>query len=272
MELGQRLRQARLDAGLTQRQVCGDLITRNMLSQIENGTAQPSMDTLCYLAEKLGKPVGYFLDEQTAPPNQLLIEQARAAFTEEDYDLVLEYLNKFQQDDPVFGWELNLLEAQSCIALAAKALQENRIPYAAQLLERAGHAGMQTPYFNEAIKRQRLLMLCQVSKDTVTLPNDDEALLIRAKISLDEGNLLRTQQYLDAVEDRSLPEWNFLQGTVHVSRSNYREAVPCLRAAEEYHVRECATMLEQCCRELEDFKGAYFYACKLRSLESPVTV
>ena len=109
MELGQRLRQARLDAGLTQRQVCGDLITRNMLSQIENGTAQPSMDTLCYLAEKLGKPVGYFLDEQTAPPNQLLIEQARAAFTEEDYDLVLEYLNKFQQDT------LRQTAAESCL-------------------------------------------------------------------------------------------------------------------------------------------------------------
>lgn len=271
MELGQRLRQARLDAGLTQRQVCGDLITRNMLSQIENGTAQPSMDTLCYLAEQLGKPVGYFLDEQTVPENQLLIEQARAAFTEEDYDLVLECLNKFPQEDPVFGWELNLLEAQSCIALASKAIQENQFPYAAQLLERAGQAGMQTPYYNEATKRQRLLMLCQVSKGNITLPNDDEALLIRAKISLDEGNLLRTQQYLDAVEDRSLPEWNFLQGSVHAARNNFREAIPCLKAAEEYRPRESATTLELCYRELEDFKGAYFYACKLRSLDAHTT-
>ena len=54
MELGQRLRQARQAAGLSQRQLCGDTITRNMLSQIENGTARPSMQTLEILAERLG--------------------------------------------------------------------------------------------------------------------------------------------------------------------------------------------------------------------------
>lgn len=270
MELGQRLRQARLDAGLTQRQVCGDLITRNMLSQIENGTAHPSMDTLCYLAEQLGKPASYFLDEQTSSPNQSIMEQARTAFAEKDYKQVLEYLAQYQDDDPVFNWELHLLEAQSCIALAAQAIQENRFPYATQLLERAGQAGTQTPYYNEATKRQRLLLLCRVSKGSVSLPPDDEALLIRAKISLDEGNLLRTQQYLDAIEDRSMPDWNYFQGRVHVARGNFAEALPCLKVVEEYYPKECATMLEQCCRELEDYKGAYFYACKLRSLESTV--
>ena len=39
MELGEKLRQARLAAGLSQRQLCGDVITRNMLSQIESGAA-----------------------------------------------------------------------------------------------------------------------------------------------------------------------------------------------------------------------------------------
>ena len=39
MDLGQKLRQARKDAGLSQRQLCGDVITRNMLSQIESGKA-----------------------------------------------------------------------------------------------------------------------------------------------------------------------------------------------------------------------------------------
>ena len=62
MELGQRIRRARLDAGLSQRQLCGEYITRNMLSLIENGSAKPSMDTLRYLSEKLHKPVSYFLE------------------------------------------------------------------------------------------------------------------------------------------------------------------------------------------------------------------
>ena len=46
MELGEKIRQARLDAGMSQRQLCGDEITRNMLSLIENGSAKPSMKTL----------------------------------------------------------------------------------------------------------------------------------------------------------------------------------------------------------------------------------
>lgn len=43
MELGEKLRLARLEAGLSQRALCGDEITRNMLSRIENGAARPSM-------------------------------------------------------------------------------------------------------------------------------------------------------------------------------------------------------------------------------------
>ena len=43
MELGEKLRLTRLEAGLSQRALCGDEITRNMLSRIENGAARPSM-------------------------------------------------------------------------------------------------------------------------------------------------------------------------------------------------------------------------------------
>lgn len=43
MTLGQKLRQTRLSKGLSQSQVAGDCVTRNMLSQIENDQASPSM-------------------------------------------------------------------------------------------------------------------------------------------------------------------------------------------------------------------------------------
>ena len=52
MELGEKIKQARLEAGLSQRQLCGDTVTRNMLSQIENGSARPSMDTLRFFAAR----------------------------------------------------------------------------------------------------------------------------------------------------------------------------------------------------------------------------
>ena len=51
MTLGQKLRQTRLARGMTQSQVVGDRITRNMLSQIENDLASPSVGTLNKLNE-----------------------------------------------------------------------------------------------------------------------------------------------------------------------------------------------------------------------------
>ncbi len=76
MELGEKIRRARLEAGLSQRQLCGEEITRNMLSLIENGAAKPSMKTLAYLAEQLDKPLSFFLDE-AAPENDRILESAR---------------------------------------------------------------------------------------------------------------------------------------------------------------------------------------------------
>ncbi len=56
-ERGKRIKEARLAKKLTQSEVVGDFITRNMLSQIESGTATPSVKTLEYLAEVLDLPV-----------------------------------------------------------------------------------------------------------------------------------------------------------------------------------------------------------------------
>ena len=72
MELGEKLRQARMEAGLSQRQLCGEEITRNMLSLIENGAAKPSMKTLQYLAARLEKSVSYFLEETAVLSHQSL--------------------------------------------------------------------------------------------------------------------------------------------------------------------------------------------------------
>ncbi len=52
-EIGRIIKEARLAKKMTQSQVVGDFITRNMLSQIESGTAVPSIKTLEYLSRKL---------------------------------------------------------------------------------------------------------------------------------------------------------------------------------------------------------------------------
>ena len=98
MELGEKIRRARQQKGMTQRQLAGEQITRNMLSQIEHGTARPSMATLQYLAARLGKPVGYFLEEETAPNVQGILN-ARQAWKNQDAKAVLDALAECGEED-----------------------------------------------------------------------------------------------------------------------------------------------------------------------------
>ena len=167
MDLSARLKQARLDAGLSQKALCGDRITRNMLSQIENGSARPSMDTLRYLAQQLGKPLSYFLEEEAVTsPNQALMEKVRTA-TPSD---ALVLLGSYKAPDPTFDPERWLVEALVCMALAEEAIAQGKSGYAKIHFEKAWDLD---PAF-------------------------------------------------------------------------------------------CCARLEDCCRETEDFAGAYFYACKMR--------
>ena len=55
--LGRRIKEARLAKKMTQSEVVGNFITRNMLSQIESGSASPSIKTLEYLSQVLEIPV-----------------------------------------------------------------------------------------------------------------------------------------------------------------------------------------------------------------------
>jgi transcriptional regulator with XRE-family HTH domain len=66
-ELGRRLKAARLAKKMTQSDVVGTFITRNMLSQIESGSATPSMKTLEYLAGVLEIPMDKLLAEGDIP-------------------------------------------------------------------------------------------------------------------------------------------------------------------------------------------------------------
>ena len=130
MDLGQRIKQARLDAGLSQRQLCGDRLTRNMLSLIENGSARPSMDTLQYLARQLGKPISFFLEEQTiTSPNQAAMAEARNCWQQGNAAGVLSVLATYRTEDATFDQEYGLLSYLACLDLAQQAIRQERLPF-----------------------------------------------------------------------------------------------------------------------------------------------
>ena len=65
MSIGDKIKNIRCAKMMTQQELAGEFITRNMLSRIENGFALPSIPTLVYLAEKLGVPAGYLLADES---------------------------------------------------------------------------------------------------------------------------------------------------------------------------------------------------------------
>lgn len=267
MELGQRIKAARLEAGLSQRQLCGDTITRNMLSLIESGRARPSMDTLCYFAGRLGKPVGYFLEEQAVlSPNQQVMAQARNAFGEGAYRLVLQTLEEYREGDETFDGERWLLAALAAVKLAEQAVTEGKKAYALSLLETAEQAGNRTPYYTEALERQRLLLSFRADARLAEslaerLPSLEEELLLRGQAALEKGDFVRCGEILDAGDCRG-SRWYLLRGQAAFAAGDFAGAAGFLHQAEGAFPGECYPLLEGCYRELEDYKMAYGYACR----------
>ncbi len=270
MELGERLRQARLEKGLSQRQLCGDEITRNMLSQIENGSAKPSMDTLRYLAGQLGKSVGYFLEEETASPNQSVMEAARTAWKDRDCQQVLSVLQDYTPADSAYDDEKGLLEILALLKQAEDALAEGRIALAEAGLVKVTERKETTLYYTQGLEKRRLELLFQINPEQAKslvrgLPDFTDELLLRAGAALSEGNILSAGRILDAALPTDNPAWHLLRGKVYMQAEAYSSAIAHFQKAQQG--KEVLALLERCHRELEDYKMAYHYACKLREAE-----
>jgi tetratricopeptide (TPR) repeat protein len=59
LRLGERLRQLRSAAGLTQSDLAGDRFSKEYVSQIERGKTRPTRETVAWLATRLGVDVGF---------------------------------------------------------------------------------------------------------------------------------------------------------------------------------------------------------------------
>lgn len=105
--LGERVRRARTEAGLSQAQLGAPHFTRAYISAIELGKVRPAMKSLEFIAGRLGKPVSYFVED----------EEGERRRKERDLDIA------------------------SAAALVTRATAAKAIPRLAELLERGGTAG-----------------------------------------------------------------------------------------------------------------------------------
>lgn len=63
--LGERVRAARKELGLSQAQLAGDELTKGFISQLESGLVRPSIRSLQLIAGRLGKSLDYFIGDES---------------------------------------------------------------------------------------------------------------------------------------------------------------------------------------------------------------
>lgn len=126
LSLGKKIKNLRLKKGMTQAELAGETITRNMLSQIENEAAQPSVGTILELAEKLETPAEYFFSEINDPEpfyKLLFIEKIRKAYASGDYRKCIHRLDRLGASDD----ETEYLYAKSYFGQARAFYREGRL-------------------------------------------------------------------------------------------------------------------------------------------------
>lgn len=266
MELGEKLRQARLKAGLSQRQLCGGEITRNMLSQIEHGASTPSVSTLCFLARRLGLPVSYFLEEDSlVSSNGSCMAGAWAAFEAGDASGALVQLEQYQGPDAAFDREYTILKALALLSLAETEIQAGRKVHGRKLLNQARELEKSLSWLPE-ISQRRMRLEFRLGG---TMPEDalgclDETLLMHASAALETGSFARAAAFLDACQDREGPNWCLLRARIFLAQQEYAAAAKLLQTVEQTNPETAVPLLEQCFSALGDYRLAYHYACKQR--------
>ena len=237
MTMGQRILAARLAAGLSQRELAGEEITRNMLSSLEHDAANPSVATLRYLAARLGRPVSYFLGEDEA-------SEAVAAFESGQWRRSRELMTA-----PERKW----LEPLALLREAEQAIAEDRMPYAVRLLEQL--EGSVSPLYGPELRRKAAILRGRCGSFT-DIPEDD-ALLLKAEHALADGRPEDAVRYLLARDDRG-QQWHRLMAESLFHSGDYAGArdhyLQCPQTSDIF------SRLEICCRELGDYRMAYHYA------------
>ena len=281
MNIGKRIRQLRLSKLMTQADLAGDQITRNMLCNIERGTALPSLPTAMYLAGRLGVPVGLLLAEDGGEfPYRKMIEMPniRRAFAAGDFTGCLSLLHSSfpeERDD-----ELSLLCAEAEFGAAKCAFEEGRFRRAAAAFDRGVTAAEQTVYDTDSLRARTAVYFRYLSGTSPTLSSDilPESEVAGARAFGDEfceyymaldalengrdgevaAYLARQEKSLYATRIRALilmkkEEYVQAQETLETLLSNPELSVGAL-------LYEIFGDLDLCCRKNDDYKRAYEFA------------
>jgi transcriptional regulator with XRE-family HTH domain len=284
MNIGERIRELRISKLMTQADLAGDHITRNMLSCIENGSANPSLSTIIYIAGRLGVPAGFLLAEQgdeMAYRKMSNLSNIKKAYTTGDVQSCRSLcLSGCPEPDD----EISLLLANCDTEIAVEEFWSGRLRSSCRFFDEALGYAERTIYATDAIEAEIRVYFRFMERISHTLYSDllDEEKVLRVK----SNSII--SQYLDALDaldngDTSAAEALIaqlaesgknsffeahLQSKLLIIQKNYKQAQKALQqllqdSGTPLNKIELYTVLgdlEICCREDEDYKNAYRFA------------
>ena len=274
MLLGEKIKLARQAKKITQTQLAGDKITRNMISRIESGTANPSLDTIRYLAAQLSLPVSYLLSEDD---DFLFYEKKEkisviySAYRSKDYAYCIEKIDSLSELDD----ELAYLLANALLERGKQNLVRGALHSAAKDLARA-EGCLKLTVFNTAHISAVLKMYSSIASNIqAPLLEFNESEYVEGLYSTFDYDIYRylMQDYEYEFKSESLR--SYAQAKKLIRERRYSDAVPRLLQASEkiassgynaFVLFGIYTDLEQCYKQLFDFENAYRYASKRMSM------
>ncbi|TML06078.1 MAG: tetratricopeptide repeat protein [Actinobacteria bacterium] len=138
LRLGERLRQLRAAAGMTQTDLAGDRFSKEYVSQIERGKTRPTGETIQWLAERLGVDPGFLANGVSADERgrvDAALARADALLEARRNDEALEEFETVRA--AVLATGLAELEARALSGEATVRMRRGEVREAIVLLERA---------------------------------------------------------------------------------------------------------------------------------------
>lgn len=281
MDIGKKIKKLRCEKLMTQSELAGDNITRNMLSCIENGTALPSLATLRYIASKLNVSAGYLLADESEEQTYIKMDEIaniKNAYLSKNYQICRDMCaeSPIELDD-----EMNLIFAESALFLGIESFNGGKLRMACEYFDEAMSVADKTIYSTEHLKaiaaayfRYMARISATLSSDVIdeseteilaALPDDFARYVIAFELT--ERGKADSAEVLMSRIDEDLPYALHIKAKRSMLEGKYDEAYRALYLIliNPYKIQEPFMYfvfcdLEICCKEIKNFKGAYEYS------------
>lgn len=272
-KIGEKIKNRRIELSMTQKDVCEEFMTRNMLSLIENGSSAPSIETAEYLARKLSLPLAYIFSESddlfTYEKNEK-IGYIKELFHRGNYEYCISVIDSLSGTDD----ELNYIYAYASFEYGKKLLMNGSLMSAAKYLSIASDKAKNTIYDTKAIASSIPLYLAVTVNIHSPLLEFDPSSYLETHSSNEDYEFYKYITLDGDFDFKNELYSRHLAAKKLIKQYKYADAIQALQTIEESKLENynaCVlfgvyTDLENSYKQLGDFENAYRYSAKRMSM------